>query len=195
MTDLTTAARLALDTLTDPRIGQWSYMEGYEIYGDFNTAADALRAALAAPAVPQERVEPDQTQVICPKCCHQFRAIPTQVQSLLLGAGFEPPFLGHQISEPRREPVEYPVGWRVEDDSENAARTFILVQDREDAFNMAPAGTTPQPLYTRPSPAREPLTLTDEQIMDIGGCGPNNGSLSWLLCFARAVLAAAGETN
>ena len=31
-------------------------------------------------------------EVICPNCCNQFRAIPVNVQQLLLDAGFEPPF-------------------------------------------------------------------------------------------------------
>jgi len=44
------AAELALSTLTDPRIGQWQYMEGSEIYEDFDEAIQALRTALAVPA-------------------------------------------------------------------------------------------------------------------------------------------------
>lgn len=48
MSDLREAANLALSTLTDSRIGTWSYMEGSEIYKDFDKAADALRAALSA---------------------------------------------------------------------------------------------------------------------------------------------------
>lgn len=32
--------------------------------------------------------------VICPACTHQFRAIPVNVQALLLAAGYEPPFFG-----------------------------------------------------------------------------------------------------
>lgn len=34
-------------TLTDSRIGQWSYMEGSEIYTDFSEAAYNARAAIA----------------------------------------------------------------------------------------------------------------------------------------------------
>ena len=45
--DLLEALKSAVDTLTDPRIGQWSYMEGSEIYSDFKDAADAARAAIA----------------------------------------------------------------------------------------------------------------------------------------------------
>ncbi len=48
-------------------------------------------AALAA----QPRTDagvPDDTKVICPSCCHQFRAIPVRVQQAMIAAGFEPPF-------------------------------------------------------------------------------------------------------
>jgi len=31
-------------------------------------------------------------EVICPSCCNQFRAIPVNVQRLMLDAGFKPPF-------------------------------------------------------------------------------------------------------
>lgn len=31
---------------------------------------------------------PDTSAVICPACAHQFRAIPEQVQKLLLGEGY-----------------------------------------------------------------------------------------------------------
>lgn len=36
--------------------------------------------------------EPNNDEVICPQCCAQFRAIPVNVQGLMLAAGFEPPF-------------------------------------------------------------------------------------------------------
>lgn len=36
----------------------------------------------------------NDTEVICPNCCHQFRAIPMQVQSLLVESGHQPPFVG-----------------------------------------------------------------------------------------------------
>lgn len=50
------------------------------------------------PAAPQA---PDPEKVICPACVTQFRAIPTQVQGLLLAAGYEPPFLaGAQAAQP-----------------------------------------------------------------------------------------------
>ena len=35
---------------------------------------------------------PNNAKVICPECAHQFRAIPVDVQRLMLDAGFEPPF-------------------------------------------------------------------------------------------------------
>ena len=42
----------------------------------------------------QQQAEPvaDGDKVICPACCHQFRGIPETVQTLMLHAGFEPPF-------------------------------------------------------------------------------------------------------
>lgn len=57
-----------------------------------------LEAALAArPVTPAPEAQmPDNDKVICPGCVHQFRAIPVNVQALLLAAGFEPPFLGAQ---------------------------------------------------------------------------------------------------
>lgn len=44
----------------------------------------------AAPAKADRTANPDE--VICPKCCTQFRAIPQNVQRLMLDAGFDPPF-------------------------------------------------------------------------------------------------------
>lgn len=58
-----------------------------------NVAAARLVLAMkSAPPQPAEHIEADDTCVICPGCAHQFRAIPVQVQSLMLAAGFEPPF-------------------------------------------------------------------------------------------------------
>ena len=36
---------------------------------------------------------PNNDEVICPHCAHQFRAVPVNVQQLLLASGHEPPFL------------------------------------------------------------------------------------------------------
>ena len=35
---------------------------------------------------------PNNDEVICPNCAHQFRAIPQNVQQLMLDVGFKPPF-------------------------------------------------------------------------------------------------------
>ena len=50
-----------------------------------------------------EPAEPvaDDDKVICPACCHQFRAIPPNVQQLMLNAGFKPPF----TAPPQRKPL------------------------------------------------------------------------------------------
>ena len=54
---------------------------------------DIVDRALAAIAKAEaERVKPDNDKVICPECTNQFRAIPQNVQTLMLAAGFEPPF-------------------------------------------------------------------------------------------------------
>lgn len=65
-------------------------------------AITALRKALEQPE--QEPVA-DGNKVICPACCHQFRAIPTAVQTLMLNAGFEPPFVTTPAAQPAQEPV------------------------------------------------------------------------------------------
>ena len=60
-------------------------------------AADiAVRAeyARAESLKPQPVKQADDDKVICPQCCNQFRAIPVNVQQLLLDAGFGPPFKG-----------------------------------------------------------------------------------------------------
>jgi hypothetical protein len=57
----------------------------------FNEAFQAVNQALEQPEPVQEPVA-DSDKVICPACCHQFRAIPGNVQRLMLDAGFEPPF-------------------------------------------------------------------------------------------------------
>ena len=44
---------------------------------------------------------PNNDEVICPNCVHQFRAIPQNVQQLMLDAGFKPPF----TTPPQRKPM------------------------------------------------------------------------------------------
>lgn len=72
-------------------------------------------------AAPSPSVEPvpaaDDTQVICPACTHQFRAIPPQVQGLLLASGHEPPFL-----PPPLQQVE--PGWRLLKDTTYSDRSW-----------------------------------------------------------------------
>ena len=48
-------------------------------------------------------VEANNDEVICPNCCNQFRAIPVNVQQLMLDAGFEPPFKTSPAVEPMTE--------------------------------------------------------------------------------------------
>jgi hypothetical protein len=46
--DLLAALRLCLAQLTDERLGTVDYMEGADIYGDFEKVATVARAAIAA---------------------------------------------------------------------------------------------------------------------------------------------------
>lgn len=55
----------------------------------------ATPPAQPAPAVPDG--VPDTSLVICPNCCTQFRAIPQDVQRLMIDAGFEPPFVAAPV--------------------------------------------------------------------------------------------------
>jgi hypothetical protein len=61
------------------------------IKADWLAAWEARGRASAQPDS-MHSTRSDDTKVICPECCHQFRAIPVQVQRLMLDAGFEPPF-------------------------------------------------------------------------------------------------------
>lgn len=46
-------------------------------------------------------------EVICPKCVHQFRAIPVNIQKMLLSAGYEPPFLSAALAQPEPHLFEF----------------------------------------------------------------------------------------
>lgn len=69
---------------------------------------DSVRSILKAQQPAQEPVKqdnrlPNNDHVICPACVHEFRAIPVNVQKMMIDAGFEPPFM---------EPVKQePVAW------------------------------------------------------------------------------------
>lgn len=65
--------------------------KGIEHSEDCPLAAPQPPAQAQAQGGGEER-KPDDGKVICPACCHQFRAIPVQVQRDMIAAGFEPPF-------------------------------------------------------------------------------------------------------
>jgi hypothetical protein len=54
----------------------------------FQELLETTSAALEAKDEPVVNTD----HVICPNCVHQFRAIPQNVQKLMLASGFEPPF-------------------------------------------------------------------------------------------------------
>lgn len=66
----------------------------WEAIAEYVRRADAALASPSA-APDAQPVAPDMSAVICPACAHQFRAIPVDVQQLMLDAGFEPPFTAH----------------------------------------------------------------------------------------------------
>jgi hypothetical protein len=82
MTNLRQAAQQALEALEDER-----YVTKY------THIVEAITALHKALEQPEQEPVADGNKVICPACCHQFRAIPTAVQTLMLNAGFEPPFV------------------------------------------------------------------------------------------------------
>jgi len=57
-----------------------------------NALTEAMNFIAAIESTPKPVAMPNDAEVICPECCHQFRAIPVEVQRLMLSAGFEPPF-------------------------------------------------------------------------------------------------------
>jgi hypothetical protein len=64
-------------------------------FADGKRSAQRKQKGIIMKHAQSENQEPvaDGNKVICPACCHQFRAIPTAVQTLMLNAGFEPPFV------------------------------------------------------------------------------------------------------
>lgn len=85
-------------------------------------------------AVPQQ---PNNDEVICPSCCTQFRAIPVNVQRLILDAGFEPPFVA--VPQPAYVPLsdaarqELVTNWFADGWAVKAA--YGLLDDYDSAIN------------------------------------------------------------
>jgi hypothetical protein len=86
------ALRLALEAFND--LAAWndgevgSHMDEPYSAEIAKEAITAIKAALEAKDEPEINLD----HVICPNCVHQFRAIPKNVQRLMLDASFEPPF-------------------------------------------------------------------------------------------------------
>ena len=109
-TEAITAAREYLATEPDPTLTE-ALAQSVEPYAVFQGLVDSgehgafnldLLKMIPRGAYlylhPPQRTQPsvpvtaNNDEVICPSCCHQFRAIPVGVQQLMLDAGFEPPF-------------------------------------------------------------------------------------------------------
>jgi len=86
-------------------------------------------------------IEANNNEVICPSCCTQFRAIPVNVQRLLIGAGISPPFTQEEAQTV--EPVAIYHGKCIIDCGDGGHQDITMLK-------MVAAGSK---LYTRPAPA------------------------------------------
>lgn len=94
------------------------------------------RTESVPPAAPQPATL-NNDEVICPHCTHQFRAIPVNVQKLLLSLGAEPPF--RAAPQTPAEPGFRIVGWR------EVPEGCTIFPTREEAYLLY--GCSIQPVY------------------------------------------------
>jgi len=100
------ALRLALEALEnlgnhDRVCPQWPTYAEPENYPKCNCGYDQAITAIKAALEAKDEPVVNTDHVICPNCVHQFRAIPQNVQNLMLASGFEPPF----TAPPQRKPL------------------------------------------------------------------------------------------
>ncbi len=162
----------------------WS---GLQVAAARNEAERVWRSMWLAATPPTEQPAAgavvDPTQVICPNCAHQFRAIPQDVQRLMLDAGFEPPFTQPAEPTPEQRPAE----------------PFAYIHKRgtdEEEFVHAEAVNGPclecEPLFLGAAPATAPLA--DERIIDLfnESCREHFNGIERMRHFARAIERAHG---
>lgn len=70
------------------------------------TLYEQCRYATQQPAQEPVSKTPNNDHVICPACVHEFRAIPMNVQQLMIDAGFKPPFTEPVKQESKWMPIE-----------------------------------------------------------------------------------------
>jgi hypothetical protein len=133
--------------------------DDYKSRGKGVALMNEIKAALAAaPTAPQEApredFETDPSVVICPACCSQFRAIPPDVQRLMLDAGFEPPF----TAPPRTDAL--PVGTTT---SESGEPKYKADRTAEDSVSNRAAPAKSTFLGGADSERTDAPALTDEQ--------------------------------
>ena len=105
MSDNTEALRLAIELQRCEATGIPLTLRGREII-------NLLPGLLATKqATEMQQIEPNNDEVICPNCTHQFRAIPVSVQRLMLDAGFEPPFAAPPAAQAEPAAVARVVKW------------------------------------------------------------------------------------
>jgi hypothetical protein len=108
----------------------------------YRSIVDNYWKGLAAKAEQQAEPVADGDKVICPACCHQFRGIPETVQTLMLHAGFEPPFT--TPPQQQAEPVQEPVARVIDNGTPEGATEWIPFTNRVEPLE------TGDLLYTAP---------------------------------------------
>lgn len=148
--------------------------------GDSRNQESAWQAALAYRDAQsaQGQQDVDNSKVICPSCCNQFRAIPVDVQKLMIDAGFEPPFTTKPAAQGKQEPVAirrrtyaYPhrkdpylvVDWKYCNYSEREYQKQLEEARLFTGDRAVRIETTIELVYTTP-PAAQPVRLTDGEI-------------------------------
>lgn len=78
-----------INSMTMDLLGKWP---SFEAQSWACKVVHALAVVHLAQDLKKATPQPDDTKVICPNCSHQFRAIPVEVQTMMLNVGFTPPF-------------------------------------------------------------------------------------------------------
>jgi hypothetical protein len=167
----------------------------------------------STPIVQPEAAEPDDELVICPSCCNQFRAIPVQVQKLLLASGHEPPFLASE-AVPHSAAAARPViswtifnsGGAVAAEDVSAANAIDILTTTRAERGWTAVGTivtqSADEVAALATPPAAPEPLSDSALLDIAADFRSqhmHGGVTFdefdVLGFARAYERALAATN
>jgi hypothetical protein len=150
--------------------------------GEFIPAAELNRRI----DVKTNHIEINNAEVICPNCCHQFGAIPVNVQKRIAE-------LEAQLASGQE-----PVAWMTFDgEGGYDFRQFAENENYRDDFiqrNGEKYAWVVEPLYAHPAPAQQPLTGSALDVI-VENTPMPSGPVSvgrWVLNVIRAVEAAHG---